>query len=182
MVLFLKTTMDSINGLRELIGDEAFLKLAKSEVIKEIDGEMISYLEGMVGSDELFLEFIATPCDPKTQIKVIDRQPGLFNTIFEYDSNMSEEVVNFALKRYGLIIHYLDNPTTEQWIIAIKSNPRVVINQSSRELWKIALAQDGLLLKYLDDQDSELCRIACQQNPDAHGYAKVSFGEELDFD
>lgn len=91
---------------------------------------------------------------------------------------IDENMINIALKSNGNAIKYVKNPTRQNYIDAINSNPHCIseLKDLSNELYMLAIKKDPMMLQYIDEsnQTDEICSYAVSNcdNPFILGYVR----------
>lgn len=121
------------------------------------------------------------PCDISNYVEIIKMviDKDYYGHVYvELDGKFEDkvwiELCMLGLKRNGLCIQYIKNPTEEMYQQALESTPgsfRFYPNKTY-ELWLKYIAKDGKLLFYVPDEflTYELCLMAINNNPEAEKY------------
>lgn len=93
------------------------------------------------------------------------------NLEFVRNDLIDENIINIALKSNGEAIKYIKNPTRQNYIDAITSNPFCisVIKDMDNELYMLAIKINPMVLQFVDEsnQTNEMCTYAVSNCDDS---------------
>jgi hypothetical protein len=111
----------------------------------------------------------------------------------------TEEMKLLALRKNGLLLEYIDHPTTEMTELALENNPHAIrfidtpteemmqkavqsgwtnleyIKHPTDQVIRLALSQAGWAIKFVPDPSEELQLLAVRKNYDAIRFIKAPF-------
>jgi hypothetical protein len=106
---------------------------------------------------------------------------NIINNIDNTSGN--DDVTIDDLKTNGLLLKNFNNPTINEYMIAIKQNADALIfvKNPTEEIYIEAVRRNGLVLQYIQNQSEKVCFTALNQNPLALQFIKNQTEEMIKF-
>ena len=123
--------------------------------------------------DELCIAAIKLHWQNYQGVKI--KSKAVYLECLKYNNRYTKDLLKFGvsieeiLSINGLALKYIENPTTEQIIIAIKQNGKAIefVKDKTEELCLMAVEQDGLALRYIESPSLNVSVTASKNHPKA---------------
>jgi len=107
----------------------------------------------------------------------IKQNPHVLSYVVDMPDILTEDLIKMAVKKLGISIIYVRNPSEELACLAVGQNGRNLrhISNQTEKICEIALQQHGNALRYVNPRiiTMDLCKTAVKQNGYALQYVKL---------